>query len=463
MFTLRTGPQFNRRDFLTIGGLGLGALGLGQLGASTSWGAETSRLLSGKSVIFLFQQGGPSQLETFDPKPDAPSETRTVTDIIPTSVPGLHFGSKFPQLAKLAHKLTIVRSYQTNNGGHNIIPIVSPDSLNANIGSMFSRMAGATRPESGIPTNTVVFPDAVCKDVLKGKARGEIAASGSLGAVHAPFMPGGGGELQQSLKLNVSEETLAKRRGLSAQLEAVGKRMEGSVELQQLDELQQQAVQVLLSGNVAKALDLSLEDAATIARYDTKRYESRDGWSKVARGKAGMYTGHARALGKQLLLARRLCEAGCGYVTIHDGYDGVWDMHADGNNLNMVDGMEACGPAFDHAVAAFLEDLEARGLSDKILLVSTGEMGRTPKINGRGGRDHWGKLTPLLMAGGGITPGVIGRSTRDGGEPVADPYNNKHLIATILRTLCDAGQLRLFPDLAAISRLADHKPLPVWG
>lgn len=462
MLTIRTGHRFDRRDFLTIGGMGLGGLAWSGMGGHAR-AAEQIRFLTGKSVVFLFQQGGPSQFETYDPKPEAPSEIRTVTDVIPTSVAGVHFGSKFPQLAKLAHRLTIVRSFQTNNGGHNISPIVGPDSLNANIGSLFSRMAGATRPETGIPTNTVVFPDAVCHDVLKGKARGEIAASGSLGAVHSPFMPGGNGELQQNLKLNVSESTLANRRELTAKFNSVSRRLEGSVEFQQLDELQQQALQVLLGGNVAKALDLSLEDSTTVARYDTRQYESRDGWSKVARGRAGMYTGHARALGKQLLLARRLCEAGCGYVTIHDGYDGVWDMHADGNNLNMADGMEACGPAFDHAVTAFIEDLESRGLSDKIMLVCTGEMGRTPKLNKNGGRDHWPRLAPLLMYGGGITPSVIGRSTKDGGEPAADPFNNKNLIATILRTLCDPGQLRLVSELAAISRLADIKPIPVWG
>src|SRR5205085_3578328 len=140
----------------------------------------------------LFQQGGPSQFETFDPKMDVPEATRTVTGSVQTSIPGVQFGDTMSRLAKIAHKLTIVRSFQTNNGGHNIQPIVSPDSLNANIGSLYARVVGATRAETGMPTNAVVFPDAVCTDVLKGKARGEIAATGTLGSNYAPFIPGAG-------------------------------------------------------------------------------------------------------------------------------------------------------------------------------------------------------------------------------------------------------------------------------
>jgi len=174
-----------------------------------------------------------------------------------------------------------------------------------------------------------------------------------------------------------------------------------------------------------------------------------------------MYTGHAKAIGHQLLLARRLCEAGCGFVTVHDGYDGVWDMHADGNNLNIKDGMEAVGPSFDHAVAAFIEDVEARGLSDKILLVCCGEMGRTPKLNKTGGRDHWPKLSPLMLYGGGLKMGqVIGRSNRDGGEPSADPLTPAHLISTILHTLFDVGKLRVTAGLNEVAKLAEHPTIP---
>ena len=160
-------------------------------------------------------------------------------------------------------------------------------------------------------------------------------------------------------------------------------------------------------------------------------------------------------------MARRLCEAGCGFVTIHADYEGVWDFHADGNNLNVVNGMNAVGRSFDHAVAAFINDLEARGLDDKIMLVCTGEMGRTPRVNRNGGRDHWARLAPLMIYGGG-TPGgrVIGTSTRDGGEPAFDPLNNQNLISTILHTVVDVAQIRLQPALASIARLGEVSQIP---
>jgi uncharacterized protein (DUF1501 family) len=148
-------------------------------------------------------------------------------------------------------------------------------------------------------------------------------------------------------------------------------------------------------------------------------------------------------------------------VTVHADYEGVWDMHADTENLNIADGMEAVGRSFDHAVAAFIEDVEARGLADKILLVCCGEMGRTPKLNRGGGRDHWAKLAPLMLYGGGIRGGhVIGQSTKDGGEPATENLTPKHLISSILHTVFDVGQLRLMPSMAHISRLAENEPIP---
>jgi hypothetical protein len=446
-----------RRAFLTIGSLGLGGLSL------RSW-AAAERLpshVTGKSVIFLFQQGGPSQFETFDPKPDAPDSIRTVTGTVKTSVPGVYFGETMGQLARLAHKLTVVRSFQTNNASHNIVPIVSPHSLNANVGSLYSHGAGAVRPETGMPTNTVVFPQAVCTDVARGSARGDIAATGPLGPTHAPFIPGTGGQLQKNLRLNVPRERLEDRRLLLAEFT----RLAGEFDTHRanlFDSYRDQAYQALLSGRVADAFDLTKEDAKTLARYDTSRFTRPDDWSKAARGKRGYYTGQARSIGKLLLLARRLCEVGCGFVTVHADYEGVWDMHADSNNLNMIDGMEAVGRPFDHAVAAFLEDVEARGLSEKILLVCCGEMGRTPRLNRNGGRDHWAKLAPLVFYGGGSGGGrLVGRSTRDGSEPATENYTPAHLVSTILHTVFDVGQLRLLPHLATLAQLAEPRPIPL--
>src|SRR5690606_22273014 len=122
-----------------------------------------------------------------------------------------------------------------------------------------------------------------------------------------------------------------------------------------------------------------------------------------------------------------LCEAGCGFVTVTTNF--VWDNHADVNNAGMVAGQQYCGLPFDHAVSAFIEDVHERGLDDRILLVATGEMGRTPRINKRGGRDHWGGLAPLMFTGGGLQMGkVIGQSTRDAGEPLTEPMRIPNLI-----------------------------------
>ncbi len=150
------------------------------------------------------------------------------------------------------------------------------------------------------------------------------------------------------------------------------------------------------------------------------------------------------------LLARRLCERGCGFVTVTTNF--VWDMHADVNNAPVAEGMRYMAPPLDHALSAFIEDLEARGLTDRILLVACGEMGRTPKINGNGGRDHWGNLGPLLLAGGGLRMGqVIGRSSRDAGEPISEPVRVKNVVGTVLHTLFDVGALRLVPGRRARS------------
>jgi uncharacterized protein (DUF1501 family) len=449
--------RLNRRQLLSIGSLALGGLSLSSLLEAR---AATSSLTSGKSVIFLFQQGGPSQFETFDPKPDAPDGIRTITGVTQTSVPGVLFGDTLSQLAPLAHKLTIIRNFQTGNGAHNIRPIVGPESLEANIGTLYSRVAGPTNPDTSMPTNAVLYPQSVCNDVAQGQGRGDLSSTGAFGGSYAPFVPGGSGQLQRDLRLNLSPERFQDRRELSNQLNRLRGKLEADEQCQTFDRFQQQAADALTSGRVADALDLSREDPRVLAKYDTAKYVPAHKWERAARGKRGYYSGHTKSLGKLMLMARRLCEAGCGFVTIHAGYEGVWDMHADGNNLNMVDGMQAVGTAFDHVVAAFINDIESRGLQDKIMLIATGEMGRTPRLNKNGGRDHWGKLTPLMVYGGGAARGrVIGQSTRDGGEPNGDPYTTRNLVSTILHTMLDPAQVRLVPGLSQIARLAEVSPI----
>ena len=461
-----SGGSMSRRRLLEIGGLGLGGLSLSQLLSTKALASSQPNPLTGKSVIFLFQQGGPSQFETFDPKPYAPSGIRTVGDVVSTSIPGVQFGASMSQLAKLAHKFNVVRSFATRNAGHNIQPIVSSFSKEAAISTHFARIAGATRLDSGMPTTAVLFPASVNKYVPGPSARGNLSETGNYGAGFAPFVPGKGGKLQEDMKLNLPRDRfLNDRKSLLAELDKLNRQADASGSIAAADDTQQQAYEVLLGGGVSKALDLSQEDARTLEMYNTSRYDGGTKWNKVNRGKAGMYNAQANTIGKLLLQARRLCEAGCGYVTIHASYAGVWDMHADRNNLNMTDGMEAVGQSFDHAVAAFIRDCEQRGLSEKILLVCCGEMGRTPRINKNGGRDHWSRLAPLMLYGGGLGGGkVIGQSDKQGGEPNSTPYNPGHLISTILRTMIDPGELRLLSGIPQeITQLLDHNPIGGLG
>ena len=141
----------------------------------------------------------------------------------------------------------------------------------------------------------------------------------------------------------------------------------------------------------------------------------------------------------------------------------VWDMHQDVNNLGVAEGMDYVGTPFDHALSAYIEDVEARGLSDDILLVATGEMGRTPRLQNNGGRDHWGRLTPLLMHGGGITHGqIIGQSNRDGGEPASNPQRVANLVATVMNAVVHPGEVRLAPGMPTdLNRvISEVRPIP---
>lgn len=435
-----------RREFLRVGGLALGGLGMGGMGldqllATRSALAQTSANIRDKSVVFLFLHGGPPQTETFDPKMDMPSGIRSVQGEVKTTLSGVTFGAGLPKLARLAHQLSIVRSFTPGDAGHNIKPVVCNDTFGANLGSVVARLTGTNHPTTGMPTNVALFPRAIDEGAQpRVKAFGDFLSTGSLGEAYAPFVPGAGGDLQQDMELQLPRARLGDRRTLLESLDRWRATAEKKAAHGRLNRFQEQALQTILGG-VSEAFDLSLEDPRTVERYDTsplvppakidKRWQNRKN-----------YIDNAKTLGKLLLMARRLCERGCGFVTVTTNF--VWDFHADSNNATAKEGMYYCGVPFDHAVSAFLEDLEARGLSEKILLVACGEMGRTPKLNARGGRDHWGRLGPLLLAGGGLNMGqVIGQSTRDAGEPASEPITKKHLIATILHTLFDVGTLRI--------------------
>jgi hypothetical protein len=268
---------------------------------------------------------------------------------------------------------------QVDNGGVPTRP---------SLGAILSRVRGPNHATTGMPTYV---------------RQGGIGSDGSafLGAAYTPFDPTGGAG--RNLTLSIPRDRFEDRKHLLDGLDTLNRKVDNSGIIDGMDRFEQQAVSTVL-GNVAKSFDVKGEDPKTVEAY-------------------GM-----RPLGRQMLLARRLCEAGCGFVTV--SYGG-WDMHGD-----IRTAMERRSPELDHAVAAFVEDVADRGLSKKILLVITGEFGRTPKVNSGAGRDHWAPLSTLALAGGGLRMGqVVGESAPKADVPKSAPITPQDLMATVFHVL----------------------------
>jgi len=463
----------HRRDFLRVGALGLGGLTLSEMLRASAAANGAASYVKDKSVILLFLAGGPSQHETFDPKPDGPDTSTSIAGHVATSIPGVRFASYFPKLAELADRLTIVRSFQTNhaehNGAHKQLltadltvqdgkPIREPG-----LGSVYARVAGSVS-RSGMPTHALIPPTTRHLPVKAGFAGAyesvvEGAQPAWLGPAYAPFetkveMAEGKPRDKKSSKqvVNPLIDDLAPRLpdlqmdgrlSLLRQLDRLDRGLDASGAMEGVDRFTQQAVELLRGGAVRQALDLGREDPRTLAAYDTEHFRNYHCNDDSIFERQGPSIGIS--LGRQLLLARRLCEAGCGFITV---IHANWDFHARKGIPNVPQGMSVLAPPLDHAVAAFLRDIDRRGLSDKILLVITGEFGRTPKLDANLGRHHWPRLCPLVFAGGELKHGqVVGQSDRRGGEPAADPITIDDLHATILHAVFDVGQMRLDASL----------------
>src|SRR5262249_31466524 len=224
-----------RRDFLTVGSLALSGLALPGLFQARAAG-DARAPTTGKSVVFLFLHGGPTQIETFDPKMSAPDNVRSVTGEIPTALPGITFGSTFRRLAGLADKFTVVRSYRPGSSDHDLKPLVHRDFLHANLGSLYSRVAGMTHPASGTPSNVILFPQAVlAKAQQQFIPSGNFLATGPLGSAHAPFAPGGNSEFQANLQLRLQRDRLDDRRRLLAEFDDLKRDLDGTGAVEALD------------------------------------------------------------------------------------------------------------------------------------------------------------------------------------------------------------------------------------
>ncbi len=389
----------SRRDFLKVGALGLGGWTLADLLRARAAAAATGGSTRNTSVVWLWLGGGPTHIETFDPKMSAPAEYRSMVGAVPTNVPGIELGGVFPKMARVADKMAFVRSFAHRNSGHgggthwvmtgyDFPPAdagVAP--VKPGLGSILSRYRGPNNAATGLPTY-----------VRLNGTYGDGPAW--LGQAYAPFDTGG--NARGNMNVKVALDRLADRRSLLKTFDAMDRSVERSGVLQGLDSFEGQAFDLILS-RARETFDVSREDPRTRDRY-------------------------GKGLGEQMLLARRLCEAGVGFVTLHFG---GWDMHG-----GLVAGMKNLGPQVDQAVAAFVEDTAARGLDQDVLLVITGEFGRTPRINGGAGRDHWAPLSTLALAGGGLKMGqVVGESNSKAEVPKSTPITPQDLMATVFHVL----------------------------
>lgn len=457
----------HRREFLRVGSLAFGGLSLPGLLAARAKAATARQVFQDKSVVLLFLVGGPPQIETFDPKRDVPENNRSCTGEVQTKLAGVSFGGTFPKMASLADRLAIVRSFGSGDGGHNQLPVITGNNrLKAPMGALVARALGTMNPRTGVPTSNVLVPESIQPDLKLDNPTGPFTydyvlknyvPAGGVGSSYEAFLPAGGATLLNNLQMRLPREQFDDRRRLLGDLDNLKRRLDRTRDVQSLDGFQQQAYDVLLKG-VANAFDLSKEDPKTVAKYDTSHLFRMEDYHKGGKHYHNLRNQSrvSNLLGKQLLLARRLCEAGAGFVTV---LDSCWDFHADGNNPGVPAGMAFLGPQLDHAVAAFLEDVHERGLSDKILLVITGEMGRSPTKGKNGGTGHHADLTPLVLAGGGLKMGqVIGASDRQGRKPASKPYRPQHLLTTVLHTLFNASELRITPSAlpGAVAELVNN-------
>ncbi len=391
-----------------------------------------------RSVVLLFLGGGASHIETFNPNSEAAEPYRSVTGEVKTSIPGVAFGSTFPELAKRAHRMAIVRSMQHERVDHEqsismmLTGGTDPDGKRKEgfgMGAAHARILGASTT-TGLPNNIVLthpHSDGQYRKELERVVAG--SRSGTLGAMYAPYIPDNTSESSKSVRLQLPMERFVDRRALARSLDNFEQQLDSTGNMAAFDEYQQQAYEMLLSGKIAKLFDLSQEDPRIVERYDTSAVQ------------IGFKRFEPSLLGKQLLTARRLVEAGAGFVTVQSA---GWDMHADGNNPNMEVGMKMLGPTVDKALSAFLDDIEQRGLSKRVLTIITGDFGRTPKLNKDGGRDHWSGLCTLALAGGGLAMGqVIGKSGLKNDVPNSEPIGIEHLLGTIFHYLFDIASLRL--------------------
>jgi Protein of unknown function (DUF1501) len=424
---------FGRRSFIQVGILGGMGLTLADLlhasEVRSAGGAPRKSEGRAKSVIQIILPGGIAAQESWDPKPEAPIEYRGPLGVVKTKIPGVVLSENLSRTAQIADKITVVRSvtgripdhaqatYQMFTG---YLP--TPAILHPSIGAVVSHEFGS---RNNLPAY-VGLPHVP-------PAGGTGYLSSKYGAFEVGADPGQRNFQVRDIALpkGMTEERFEKRRSAREALEDHFRQVEGNpAELDAMGEFYQQAYKLISSADARKAFSLEGEPDAMIKLY-------------------GDYP--RRSIGKQLLLARRLVEAGVRLVTVMYG---GWDHHQ-----RIKESVSEALPAFDHAFSGLISDLDQRGLLDSTLVMVTSEFGRTPKVNESGGRDHWARVYSQVLAGGGITRGQIyGATNATAAEPDRDPVTVENFLATVYRQLGINSEDRLLaPGNRPIDIVRDGK------
>jgi hypothetical protein len=413
----------NRRTALKAGFLGLAGLSTADLLRMQAAGAVSKR---DRSVILIWLDGGPSQLETYDPKPEASSDYRGPYDAIATNVPGIFISDILPLHAQHAEKMVFVRSVHHGTGDHFAgahwmltgrfgSTAVSLPQKYPSVGSYIARVRGPNQP--GVPAY-VGLPAAQSVYLFPG-----YQGAAYLGQSYNPFdvnrdqcyLPANYTAAINPPKClenftTAAPSQAAGRVDLLTGLDTIRRNLDQTGTMDAMDRYRQDAVGMILGGRARQAFDVDQEDPRIADKY--------------GRGPWGRYT----------LMARRLVEAGVSFVTVDMPH---WDDHS-----NIKEGHGYKLPHVDRAVSALLDDLAARGLLDNVLVMVMGEFGRTPRINSGQpgipipGRDHWGDAISVLMAGGGLKGGqVVGKTTAKAEHPVERPLKPSDILATVYRVM----------------------------
>lgn len=437
----------------SLGLLGLGmnhvaALRTANAGPATPRGGSLQPGSHAKSVIFVFLSGGLAQHDSFDPKPDAPDDIRGEFSPIATQTPGVQICEHLPMLAARSQKWSMVRSLTTPYNGHSAGHMVMlsgrtplPQGFDANKPragdwpSIASVVGDALPARNNNLPPAVVLPERLVhrtRRVIPGQFGGQMGSRRDPWFIKAsPFNPTSYGAYPDyefhfvrgreqnenlqfqspnlSLPQGLSRDRMADRDGLRLLVEAQRRDLDQFALAESFDRHRQAAISLLTDTNVQRAFDVHAADPKVLDRYGRNSF----GWS--------------------LLMARQLVEAGVNLVQVYLGNNETWDTHD--NNFPLL--RDCLLPPTDRALSALLDDLDASGQLDETLIVMCGEMGRTPRINTKlPGRDHWGAVQSVLVAGGGVPGGVVvGASDADGAYPAADPQRPENLAATIYHAL----------------------------